>query len=137
MTHRAGVFAAPEDTEALASAIEWLADHPADRVAMEQLAAEGGLLLGVPIVLAILAFCWEVRRRLRGDRTGRHPRQPLPVVEMLFPFGLISYGVVRTVRLDQYRQSSIRSVGQGCCLLHLNAAIRVPPMRLACAPGLD
>ncbi len=34
MTHRAGVFAAPEDTEALASAIEWLADHPADRVAM-------------------------------------------------------------------------------------------------------
>ncbi len=31
---QAGVFAAPEDTEALASAIEWLADHSADRIAM-------------------------------------------------------------------------------------------------------
>ncbi len=32
-----------------------------------ELAAEGGLLLGLPIVLAILAFCWEVRRRLGED----------------------------------------------------------------------
>ena len=28
-----------------------------------QLAAEGGLLLGIPIVLTIVAFAWEVRRR--------------------------------------------------------------------------
>jgi len=32
-----------------------------------QLAAEGGLLLGVPIVLTVLAFAWEVRRRFRED----------------------------------------------------------------------
>lgn len=32
-----------------------------------QLAAEGGLLLGIPVVLTILAFSWEVRRRLRQD----------------------------------------------------------------------
>jgi O-antigen ligase len=32
-----------------------------------QLAAEGGLLLGVPILITIAAFCREVRRRLRED----------------------------------------------------------------------
>ncbi len=36
------------------------------------LAAEGRLLLGIPILLAILAFCWEVRRRLRGNGAGGH-----------------------------------------------------------------
>jgi len=32
-----------------------------------QLAAEGGLLLGIPITLTIAAFAWEVRRRFRQD----------------------------------------------------------------------
>jgi O-antigen ligase len=32
-----------------------------------QLAAEGGLLLGVPILITIVTFCREVRRRLRED----------------------------------------------------------------------
>lgn len=32
-----------------------------------QLAAEGGLLLGVPILLTVVAFAWEARRRLRQD----------------------------------------------------------------------
>jgi len=32
-----------------------------------QLAAEGGLLLGIPIVLTIFAFALEVRRRFRQD----------------------------------------------------------------------
>jgi len=32
-----------------------------------QLAAEGGLLLGIPIVITIVALAWEVRRRFRED----------------------------------------------------------------------
>ena len=32
-----------------------------------QLAAEGGLLLGIPIGMTIAAFAWEVRRRFRQD----------------------------------------------------------------------
>ena len=32
-----------------------------------QLAAEGGLLLGIPVALSILVFCGQVRKRLRED----------------------------------------------------------------------
>ncbi|MDO8794476.1 MAG: type II toxin-antitoxin system RelE/ParE family toxin [Vicinamibacterales bacterium] len=52
--------------EAITSRFLLLQTHPQIGRKL-QLAAEGGLLLGIPIVLTIVAFAWEVRRRFRED----------------------------------------------------------------------